>query len=98
MAFVRRNALIITTSFTAADGTLTQPSNVVCLLNYKSLENTPQTAQVTLAYNAATNVWSGVWDSSVAGRGLVSWVVVGTGTLQAADEGVFEIQANVANS
>lgn len=98
MAFVRKNALVVNAVFAADDGTLTQPSSVVCVLNYKNLSGNVQTTQFSLTYNSVSKVWTGTWDSNVAGRGTVSWVVYGTGTLQAAMEGCFEILANVANN
>ena len=97
-AFVRKNALVVTATFAADDGTTTQPSAVFCYINYKNLSGNVQTATITLTYNEVTNVWTGLWDSNVAGRGPVSWVVYGTGPLQAAMEGCFEILANIANT
>ena len=97
-AFVRKNALVVTAVFTALDGTLTQPSSATCTLNYKNLSGNVQTETITLTQVGVTNTWIGLWDSNVAGRGSVSWVVYGTGPLQAAMEGCFEILANVANN
>jgi siroheme synthase len=97
-AIVRKNALVVKAAFQALDGTTTQPSAVFCVLNYKSLSGNVQTATLTMTYDNVSKTWSALWDSNVAGRGTVAWVVYGTGTLQAAMEGCFEILANVANN
>jgi siroheme synthase len=97
-AFVRKNALVVKAAFLADDGSTDQPSAAYCVLNYKSLSGNVQTATITMNYDSGSNTWSALWDSNVAGRGTVSWVVYGTGPLQAAVEGCFEILANVANT
>jgi len=97
-AFVRKNAIVLTASFTADDGTATQPSAVIGRLNYKDLSGSPAVADLTFTYDPTSNTWNAIWDSNVAGRGTVTWVVYGTGTLQAAMEGCFDILANSANT
>jgi hypothetical protein len=98
MSFVRKNAITVTASFAADDGTTTQPSSVICALVYPNLSGNQQTEQITLTYDPVNNIWVGVWDSNVAGQGVVSWVIYGSGTLQAADQGDFEVLANRANT
>lgn len=97
-AFVRKNAVTITAVFQADDGTDTQPSAAVCHMIYRNLSGNLQTADITMTYDPVKNIWSGLWDSNVAGRGSVSYVIYGTGTLQAAVQGEFEVLANTANT
>lgn len=98
MSFVRKNALVVKTSFAAADGSATQPSAANCQLVYKTLAGNTQTEMLTLTYDLVSNSWSALWNSGNAGRGTVSWMVYGTGTLQAAAEGEFQLLANAANT
>ena len=106
---VRKNTVVISTTFAAADGSTTQPSAANAVLSYYTPAQvaslaagatgvTMTTSTIALTYNAATNQWSGTWDSSAAGDGTVFWMVYGYGTLQAADEGCFVIEANSANT
>lgn len=97
-AFVRKNALVVKAEFTAVDGSTSQPSSVACHLTYKNQSGNTQTVTINMTYDSVSNTWTGLWDSNVAGRGTVTWVVYGTGTLQAAVEGCFEILANAANT
>lgn len=97
-SFVRKNALVVTAVFAAVDGSTVQPSSAFCVLNYKALSGNVQTISLTMTYDVLTGTWRALWDSSVAGRGTVSWVVYGVGPLQAAMEGCFEILANAANT
>jgi hypothetical protein len=95
--FVRKNVLTIVVAFTAADGTATQPSAANCILNYKDPQGATHTNSIPLAFDVTTNQWTGVWDTTASGEGLVNWVAYGYGTLQAATQGCFEIVANAAN-
>ena len=95
---VRKNTVAISTSFAAADGSATQPSAASCVLSFNNQAGVATTATIALTYNATTKLWTGTWDSSAAGDGTVFWMVYGYGTLQAADEGCFVIEANAANT
>jgi hypothetical protein len=53
-----------------------------------------QTISLTLQSDGVT--WQGTWDSSVA-EGRVDWVVYSAGSVQAAAQGTFYVQANSAN-
>lgn len=96
MSFVRGNAITISATFTAADGSTTQPTAASTVVVYKDLSGVTQ--RTTLAMTHSGSSWSVNWDSSVAGQGLAQWAVFGTGSLVAADQGQFNIEANAANT
>jgi hypothetical protein len=96
MSFVRGNAITISATFTAVDGSTTQPSAVEAVVVYKDLSGVTQTASLVMTYSGS--MWVVNWDSTVAGQGLVQWAVLGTGSLVAAAQGQFNIEANAANT
>ena len=95
---VRKNAVIFTASFAAADGTTTQPVSAYTELRFKNTSGATTQVSISLTYDSVSNTWSGVWDSSAAAQGLVEWVVYGSGILEAATQGSFQIAANAANN
>ena len=95
---VRKNIATITAAFAASDGTTTQPSSATAILTYKDQTGASHTDTISLTYNTIPNTWTGTWDTSASGEGTVFWMVYGYGTLQAADEGCFEVEANPANT
>ena len=97
-AFVRKNLLVATAAFTAADGSNTQPSSATLVVNYNNISGVPTQAQVSMTFNSTTDDWIGTWDTSVVKSGNVDWMVFGVGSLQAAAEGSFQINANKANT
>ena len=94
---VRGNIAEATATFTANDGSATQPSAATVYLTYKDLGGLVHTASTPMTYFSSSNTWVGLWDTSVAGNCTVDWVAKGTGTLQAATQGSFVVQANDAN-
>jgi hypothetical protein len=99
MSFVRGNAITFSATFTAADGSTTQPTNVSASIIYKDLSGVMQTASLTLTQTLlGSSTWSASWDSTVAGQGLAQWAIFGTGSLIAAAQGQFNIEANAANT
>ena len=99
VSFVRKNLLLISGVFDVPGQPDTdQPQSVVCELSFLSLNGTPTTASLNMSFNSETNVWSCLWDSSAARAGSVSWVVFGSGGVQAAAQGQFQLQANAANN
>ena len=99
-AFVRKTIVTITVTFTAADGTATQPTSANCVFHFNDQTGTPQEATIALTHNTTPNTWTGLWDTSVVtgpGPSTVSWMAYGYGALQAAAEGCFEVYANEAN-
>lgn len=96
--FVRKNLLVFTTVFTAADGTTTQPTSAHAVLRFKNTSGTTSQVTVNLTYNSTAGNWSGTWDSSAAQQGNVDWTVYGSGSLVAAAQGSFQIAANSANN
>lgn len=95
--FTRKNVLMVTAVFTAADGSATQPSAAYADIAYNDLGGLAHTATISLNYLSSSNEWVGLWDSSAAGNCTPNWVVYGTGPLQAAAQGAFQIIANTAN-
>lgn len=96
MRFVRKNALVCNGVFTAVEGDLTaQPNNAELVVAYTNTAGAPATQTIELS--VADGVWSGSWDSSVAGPGRVDWMVHCWNGLVAAAQGSFEVIANSAN-
>jgi type II secretory pathway pseudopilin PulG len=95
---VRRNAVIFNATFTASDGSATQPTTVKVNLNYPNSAGVTTVANFALTYSSTTGAWSGAWDSSVASAGTVNWVIYGTGALEASTQGQFQLVANSANN
>ena len=96
--FVRKNALVFTTAFTAADGSATQPSGAWAVLKFKNTSGALTQVVIPLTYSTQNNNWVGAWDSSAAQQGNVDWSVYGDGSLVAAAQGNFQIAANSANN
>lgn len=94
--FVRKNVLTFATTFTANDGSTSQPGGANCQLRYKGATGW-QDLEIQMTYNPTLNQWSCTWDSSAALEGTVSWMIYGYGTLQAATQGEFQVNANAAN-
>lgn len=99
MSFVRGNAITISATFTATDGSATQPTTVAASMVYKDQSGVTQSVSLALTQALlGSSTWSVNWDSTVAGQGLVQWAVFGTGSLVAAAQGQFNIEANAANT
>lgn len=96
MRFVRKNALVCSGVFAAADGSSAQPSDAELVVSYTSTTGVPATE--TIALSEVNGVWSGAWDSSTAGPGRVDWMIHAWNGLVAATQGSFEIIANSANT
>jgi hypothetical protein len=98
-AFVRKNLLVATAVFTAANGNnALEPSSATLVVNYNDISGVNRTTSIAMTFNAASDDWVGTWDTSVAQQGNVEWLIYGVGTLQAAAQGQFQIQANAANT
>lgn len=95
--FIRKNLLTISAVFAANDGTDTQPTSVVAYVNYNNRSGQRVTDQITCSYDSTSKEWSGHWDSSNAEQGNVEWMIYGSGALQAAQQGSFQVLANLAN-
>lgn len=106
---VRKNTVVFSTSFVASNGSTTQPSAANCELSFYTPVQVaslaagatnviPTTVAIAMMYNATNGLWVCTWDSSAAGDGTVEWMIYGYGTLQAASEGCFVIEANAANT
>lgn len=94
--FVRGNKIVCAGTFTPTSGT-TQPTSAYAILSYKDA-TTGLAATSTVSLTAdANSVWSGVWDSLLAQEGDVEWRIQAKGSLQAAQQGKFFLQANDAN-
>lgn len=75
-----------------------QPSAAQAVLGFTNPQGVKVTTTLAMALGADGVTWSCLWDSSAAGRGLVTWVVFASGTVQAANQGQFEIEANYVNT
>ena len=95
MRFVRKNALVCSGVFTAADGSAAQPSNAELVVVYPTATGS---ATATIELTVTDGVWEGVWDSSAAISGRVDWMVHCWNGLVAATQGSFEVIANAANT
>ena len=96
-AFVRKNVLVATATFTAADGSGTQPSSATCVVRFRSQAG-PQEVSLPMTFNSSSNTWTANWDSSAAVKGVVEWMIYSAGALQAAAQGQFQLDANQANT
>ena len=96
--FIRKNIVVCTVTFTAVNGSPTQPSAATLVLTYKNQIGAMLTTSLSMMYNNTAGAWVAEWDSSAAGRGTVFWMAYGYGQLQAATEGQFDIEANSANT
>lgn len=97
VAFIRKNALLISGTFTAADGSGDVPTNAEVVIVYPTLAGR-QTATIEMSLDTTTNIWSASWDSSVAIAGRVDWMAHCWGGVTAAAEGSFDLRANLANT
>jgi len=95
--FVRKNELVISGTFVAADGSNTAPTNAEVVVVYPVGVGT-QSATIPMTKNVTTGVWSATWDSSASDAGRVEWMAHCWGGLVAATEGSFELAANSANT
>lgn len=94
--FVRGNKIVCSGTFTPTTGSA-QPTTAYAVLTYKSA-TTGLDATSTVSLTAdVNNVWSGTWDSLLAQEGDVEWRIQAKGSLQAAQQGKFFLQANDAN-
>lgn len=75
-----------------------QPATAVAVLKFKSSTGLVSTSNVSMTLGSDGITWSCSWDSSAAGEGAVSWVVYAAGGVQSANQGVFTILANPANT
>jgi hypothetical protein len=95
--FVRGNLIVCSGTFTPPTGN-SQPSSAVAILVYPDAD-TGQPASSEIPLTPDTNfVWSGTWDSLLATEGEVEWRIQASGSLQAAAQGKFYLQANGANT
>lgn len=97
-SFVRGNIAVCTVTFTATDGTTTQPSSADLYLNYTDQVGDPHQTAIPMTQVGSSNVWAADWNTQASGEGTVFWAVYGYGSLQAADEGEFQVRANAANN
>jgi len=94
--FVRGNKIVCSGTFTPVTGT-TQPTTAVAVLAFKDATTGNATSSTVSLTADVNNVWSGVWDSLLAKEGVIEWRIQASGSLQAAQQGQFLLQANDAN-
>lgn len=94
--FVRGNNITCSGTFTPASGTA-QPTSAVAILTYKDATTGLDTSSTVSLTADVNSVWSGTWNSLLAQEGTVEWRIQASGSLQAAAQGQFLLQANDAN-
>lgn len=100
--YIRKNLLVATATFVAADGSDAQPSLANLVVNYNDISGVNRSVVVPMIYTAGDDdtvgTWAGTWDSSASKTGNVDWMIYGVGSLQAATQGSIQIVANSANT
>ena len=95
-SFDLKNVMRCSFSFTASDGSNTQPSAAVCTVEYPRPDGTRKKEKVTLTYNSTAGRWSGLWDTSSAAPGRVDWLAECSGSLKGSLKGSFLLESNGA--
>lgn len=95
LVVTRKNEVVFSGVFVAADGSGTQPTNAEAVVAYKDRSGEERTATVTLTNTAGT--WTGVWDTSDAAPGLADYTVHCWGGVIAAMDGKITIRASRSN-
>lgn len=77
-----------------------QPTSASCTLEFPSPSGAQVTQTLPMTLGSDGITWSCQWDSSACGPGTsqVSWVVYGSGVVQAAAQGQFTVIANPVNT
>jgi hypothetical protein len=96
-AFIRKNELICSGTFVAADGSGAVPVSAELVVTYTGVSGATQTDTIAMGVDPITGIWSAVWDSSNAQGGRVDWMAHCWDGVIAADQGSFELLANAAN-
>lgn len=104
--FVRKNLIIFKSFFFVPDQAKSvQPTSVSMVLRFKNTNGVATQVTIALTSSGATPTpptpayeWSGQWDSSAAQEGTVYWTAYASGTVQAAEQGSFVIDANPSNN
>ncbi len=107
-SFIRKNLVTISSQFIPpgycayVDGVAQppppQPSTVEVVLLFRAPGGASVTGTYPMTLQADGITWLYLWDSSLTGGGIVSYVVYASGAVQAADQGQFTILANQANT
>lgn len=93
-SIVRGNVIEWAASFLDAEGAPSEPDSVVLTVNFMGSTGRSET-DITMSENT-DGEWAGTWDSSEARKGRVHWAIR-TYNPAAADEGRFDLTANLAN-
>lgn len=75
-----------------------QPTTVICVMQFCNPAKAKVTVTIPMTLQSNGWQWQCLWDSSAAGPGMVTWVIYGSGTVQAAQQGQFMILANAVNN
>ena len=95
-AFDIQNRLRCSFTFTASDGSETEPTSAICTVNYPRPDGTRRSEKITLSKDDASGRWIGYWDSSPAVDGEVDWAAECFGPLTGAVKGTFLLEGNRA--
>lgn len=93
--FDRGNEIVLSGTFAPVTGTAA-PTSAEAVLVYAD-PNGDTTSSTVSMISDANGVWSGRWNSSLCGGGIVEWVMRSDGPVKAATQGKFMIVANAAN-
>jgi hypothetical protein len=92
---VRGNIVEIRTTFADIDGAAVDPLSAIATINFVSADNIRETVNFAMEVDT-DGTWFALWDSSEALQGRVYWSILATDPASA-DEGFFELKANLAN-
>lgn len=95
--FTRGAGITLTGTFTDVSGAPIIPATAVVYLRYKDSTGTIVERTYNMVQSAVNNVWTYVWDSSVAEAGHVAGHVRTTPIPAAANDFEFNLEANSAN-
>lgn len=96
LTYIKRGNLIeFTATFENAAGVVVSPDSAALYLSYINAAAARVTTTVAMADDSA-GTFTCEWDSSVAKKGRVHWSVQAENP-SAADDGQFELEANMAN-
>jgi len=95
-SIVRKNLIVFTAAFAAADGSNDQPTNAEVVVTYKNRSGSVSTYAVEMT-QPQPGSWSASWDTSNAAPGEIDYTVRCWGGVVGAMDGKLTIKANKSN-
>lgn len=96
--FTRGNAIIVSGTFKPKAGQAGTATSAAVRFVYTNVSGATATDNLSMTLGADGVTWSVSWDSTLCKSGLVQWWARSAGTLIAAAQGDFTIEANAANT